>query len=196
MSRRLLTRLIAVLVGAFLVAFFASPVVAVRSLINAARTGDEARLERLVDFPAVRDDLKAQLNVRLARRLRADPDLRDDPLSGLGLVLAPSLVSGVVDAFVTPQAIAAMVQTAEAPDLIGDEAADGVREDRMRDIRIGYGYRGLNRFAGTLTDRDRPHERIDLIMERRGLFSWKLARIQLPRDDSPPSRAEAAADDA
>src|SRR5690606_712173 len=131
LSRRLLTRLIAVLVGAFLVAFFASPVVAVRSLINAARTGDEARLERLVDFPAVRDDLKAQLNTQLARRLRADRDLRDDPLSGLGLVLAPSLVSGVVDAFVTPQAIAAMVQTAEAPDLIGDEAADAVREDRI-----------------------------------------------------------------
>lgn len=191
MSRRLLARLIAVLIGAFLVAFFASPVFAVRSLINAARAGDEARLERLVDFPAVRDDLKAQLNAQLVRRLRADPDLRDDPLSGLGLVLAPSLVSGVVDAFVTPQAIAAMVQTAEAPDLIGDgaEAAARARGDRTRDIRIGYGYRGLSRFAGTLTDHDRPHERIDLIMARRGLFSWKLVRIRLPAEDSPPPQA-------
>ena len=68
MSRRVLTRLIAILIGAFLVAYFASPVFAVRSLINAARTGDEARLERLVDFPAVRDDLMAQLNAQLVRR--------------------------------------------------------------------------------------------------------------------------------
>ena len=184
MSRRVLTRLIAILIGAFLVAYFASPVFAVRSLINAARTGDEARLERLVDFPAVRDDLKAQLNAQLVRRLREDAEMRDDPLAGLGLVLAPSLISGVVDAFVTPEAIAAMVQTAEAPDIIGDEDEVALEppEDREKDIRIGYGYRGLNRFAGTLTDRDRPHERIDLIMERRGVFSWKLAQVRLPRD--------------
>lgn len=184
MSRRILAWSAAVLVGAFLVAYLASPVFAVRSLINAARTGDEARLERLVDFPAVRDDLKAQLNAQLVRRLRDDPEMRDNPLAGLGLVLAPSLVSGVVDAFVTPQAIAAMVQTAEAPDIIGREGDVALEPppEREKDIRIGYGYRGLNRFAGTLTDRDRPHQRIDLIMERRGVFGWKLAQVRLPRD--------------
>ncbi len=184
MSRRLLTRLALILAGVFLTAYLASPVFAVRSLINAARTGDAARLERLVDFPAVRDDLKAQVNAQLVRRVREDPELRDNPLSGLGLVLAPSLLSGVVDAFVTPEALAAMVQTAEAPDLIGDDG-DVVLEPpaaRHKDIRIGYGYRGLNRFAGTLTDRDRPHQRIDLIMERRGVFSWKLAQVRLPRE--------------
>ncbi|WP_262423303.1 DUF2939 domain-containing protein [Brevundimonas denitrificans] len=84
MSRRVLTRLIAILIGAFLVAWFASPVFAVRSLINAARTGDEARLERLVDFPAVRDDLKAQLNAQLVRRVREDPELRDVPCPAWG----------------------------------------------------------------------------------------------------------------
>lgn len=184
LSRRLLTRLALILAGAFLAAYFASPVFAVRSLINAARTGDAARLERLVDFPAVRDDLKAQVNAQLVRRVREDPELRDNPLSGLGLVLAPSLVSGVVDAFVTPEAIAAMVQSAEAPDLIGDDGQVALEPppEREKDIRIGYGYRGLNRFAGTLTDRDRPHQRIDLIMERRGVFSWKLAQVRLPRE--------------
>lgn len=188
MSRRLLTRLGLILAGAFLAAYLASPVFAVRSLINAARTGDEARLERLVDFPAVRDDLKAQLNAQLVRRVRADPELRDNPLSGLGLVLAPALLSGVVDAFVTPEAIAAMVQTAEAPDLIGADGAPLLEAppERAKDIRIGYSYRGLNRFAGTLTDRARPHERIDLIMERRGVFGWKLTQVRLPREWPEP----------
>lgn len=187
MSRRLLARLALVLAGAFLVAYLASPVFAVRSLINAARTGDEARLERLVDFPAVRDDLKAQLNAQLVRRVREDPELRDNPLSSLGLVLVPSLVAGVVDAFVTPEAISAMVQTAEAPDLIGEGGRPALAPppERPKDIRIGYGYRGLHRFAGTLTDRSRPHERIDLIMQRRGVFGWKLTQVRLPRDWSP-----------
>lgn len=184
LSRRLLTRLVLILAGALLAAYLTSPVFAVRSLINAARTGDVARLERLVDFPAVRDDLKAQVNAQLVRRVREDPELRDNPLSGLGLVLAPSLVSGVVDAFVTPEALAAMVQTAEAPDLIGEDGDVALEAptDREKDIRIGYGYRGMNRFAGTLTDRDRPHQRIDLIMERRGVFAWKLTQVRLPRE--------------
>ena len=177
----MLMRLAAILAAAFLIAWFASPIFAVRSLINAARTGDEARLERLVDFPAVRDDLKAQLNAELVRRARTDPEFRDNPLSGLGLALAPSLLSGVVDAFVTPEAIAVLVRTAEPPDLIGEDERPPSAEDAdAGDIRIGYGYRGLNRFAGTLTDRRRPHQRIDLIMERRGVFGWKLTQIRLP----------------
>ncbi|WP_262423304.1 hypothetical protein [Brevundimonas denitrificans] len=48
-------------------------------------------------------------------------------------MLAPSLISGVVDAFVTPGAIAAMVQTAEAPDIIGDE--DAVTLEPLRTAR-------------------------------------------------------------
>ena len=37
----------------------------------------------------------------------------------------------------------------------------------------------MNAFAITLTDRDRPDDQLALILERRGLFDWKLAAVDL-----------------
>lgn len=183
MTRKLITGAVVAVAGVFAVAYIASPLVAVRALIDAGKRGDEARLERMVDFPAFRDSLKDELNAALRAELRADIARHDNALSGLGMMLAPALVSGAVDAFVTPSAIASMVRTAEAPEPGGvDEparpAADGNDDDG--DVRQSYSYRGLNTFAVTLTDPDRPDHELDLLLERRGLFSWKLAGIDLP----------------
>ena len=115
MSKKLIAGLTA-LIAAFLVAYFASPVLAVRGLTEAARTGDETALRERVDFPEFRASLKEELNAELVARMREDPRSDNPVLSGLGMLLAPSLVSGMVDAFVTPQAIATMVRSAKAPD--------------------------------------------------------------------------------
>ena len=50
----------------------------------------------------------------------ADPRLRDEPWAGLGLALAPAVVDGAVDVFVTPQAIGAMA-------LFGEKYGESVR---------------------------------------------------------------------
>ena len=179
MNRRVLIGVAALVVGLFLIAFCASPVFAVRGIIGAAKAGDEAALSQRVDFPAFRDSLKDELNARLVAEMRADPRARDSALGGLSLMLAPALVSGAVDALVTPRTIVAMVETAEAPDPM-DREPEPPASGRDRDIQRNYGYRGLNSFAVTLTDPDRPDEPIDLLLERRGLFGWKLAGVDLP----------------
>ena len=111
--------------------------------------------------------------------MRRDPRMSESGLGGLGLILAPMLVSGAVDAVVTPEVVARMVTTAEAPDpTVRDapEPGDAADED---DIHQAWGYRDLNAFAVTLTDRDRPEQRLALILERRGLFDWKLAAVDI-----------------
>jgi hypothetical protein len=112
--------------------------------------------------------------------MRRDLGRKDSALSGLGMMLAPVLVSGAVDAFVTPQAVAAMVQTAEAPDPTDRQPPEPRAADGEDDIRQSYSYRGLNTFVVTLTDPDHADEPLDLLMERRGLFGWKLAGVDLP----------------
>lgn len=179
MNRKPLIGLIAVAALLFLAAYFASPLLAVRGLISAAKAGDEAKLERLVDFPAFRDSLKDELNARLRAEMRADLRTQDSALAGLGMMLAPSLIGGAVDALVTPSAVAAMVRTAEAPDPTDRTAADEPRGDAGADLRQRYGYRGLNTFAVTLSDPDSPEQRLVLLMERRNLFGWKLAGVDL-----------------
>lgn len=157
----------------------ASPIFAAQALVRAGRAGDAAALARLVDFPAFRDSLKDELNARLLAEMRAKTG-GDSALSGLGMLLAPTVVSGAVDALVTPQAIGAMVRSGQAP-----EADDAVRAEPApsapdgEDVALTYGYRDLNTFAVTLTRPDRPAEPVVLLMERRGMVDWKLAGIDL-----------------
>lgn len=169
--------LLALGVVAVLVAYFGSPLLTVRSLVAAAKAGDEAALERLVDFPAFRDSAKAELTDTLMDRMQDDP--RAGALGGLGMLLGPMIVDGAVDALVNARTISQMVQTAKAPNP-ADRTADAKPDDGKDDIRQSYGYRDLNTFVLTLTDPDRPNQSLKLLLKRHGLFGWKLSGLELP----------------
>jgi hypothetical protein len=168
----------------FGIAWAAAPVLAAQALIRAAKAGDERKIEALVDFPSLRESLKAELNAELMARMNRDPRVAESGLGGLGMMLAPMILAGAVDAVVTPEVVARMVTTAEAPDPTrrAEPAAEKPDGDN---IHQSWGYRGLNEFAVTLTDRDRPDDRLALIMERRGLFAWKLAAVDLQTGTTP-----------
>jgi len=180
MNQKLIIRLGGAAVAVFVLAYAASPLLAARSLVQAAKTGNEQALERQVDFPAFRASLKDELSARMVAEMRKDSRLDDSGLSGLGMLLAPALVGGAVDAFVTPQAISMMVQEGQAPK--PDRArvepeADPKPEGKK--VRQSWGYRDLDTFAVTLTRDDQPDEQVSLLMKRRNLFGWKLAGIDL-----------------
>lgn len=180
MNQKLILRLGGAAVAAFVLAYAASPLLAARALVQAARSGDAAALERQVDFPAFRASLKDELSARMVAEMRKDSRLGG--LSGLGMMLAPTLVSGAVDAFVTPQAISAMVQEGQAPrpDLAKVEPEAGPKPESKK-VRQSWSYRDLDTFAVTLTRDDQPDEQISLLMKRRNLFGWKLAGIDLSK---------------
>ncbi len=168
-------------VVAFIVAYFATPILTVNAIVAAAKAGDEAALERNVDFPAFRNSLKDELTARLMAEAQSDPRARNSAFGGLGMMFGPMLVSGAVDALVTPPTIAAMVRTAKTPDptdvATSPENAP-TREDR--DIRQSYGYRDVNTFVLTLTDPEQPEAPLKLLLTRQGLFGWKLSGVDLP----------------
>ncbi|MCO8019594.1 DUF2939 domain-containing protein [Brevundimonas diminuta] len=179
MNRKLIIRLGLAAAAVFVVAYGASPLLAARSLVQAAKAGDAQGLERQVDFPAFRASLKDELNARMMVEMRKDKRLGDSGLSGLGMLLAPALVGGAVDAFVTPQAIALMVQEGRAPktEITRREPQEPKSGDKR--VRQSWGYRDLDTFAVTLTRDDQPGEQVSLLMKRRNLFGWKLAGIDL-----------------
>jgi hypothetical protein len=178
MMKRPIKAIAALVVVVFLAAYFGTPLLTVNQLVAAAKTGDEAALERLVDFPAFRDSLKEQLTGRLMAEAQADPDVRNSALGGLGMMFAPMLVGGAVDALVNAPAIAAMVRTAEEPDPADVVVSQEPKQDR--DIRQSYAYRDLNTFVLGLTDPDRPDQTLKLLLKRDGLFGWKLSGVDLP----------------
>ena len=170
-------------VALFGAAWAAAPVFTAQALIRAAKAGDERKIEKLVDFPSLRESLKAELNAEIMARMNRDPRMAESGLGGLGMMLAPLILSGAVDAVVTPQVVAQMVTTAEAPDPTRrprPEPAGGAADGN--DIHQAWGYRNLDTFAVTLTRKDRPGRRLARVMTRRSLFDWKLTGVDFQRD--------------
>lgn len=184
-AKRILTSgAVSLVVVALIAAYLASPVLALHSLTEAAKAGDRAKLERLIDFPAVRDSLKSQLKAAMTRAVEQDPELRDNPFAAFGQLLMVGVVDKAVDAFATPDAIAQMVATSRAPSKISpSEQGPRVETAKPRaksDTEIRYGYQGLDRFKATYRDKAKPEEPVfGLTLERQGLFRWKLVRIDL-----------------
>ncbi|CAN5146881.1 DUF2939 domain-containing protein [soil metagenome] len=181
MNRKPLIAIVAVVIGLFLVAYFGTPFLAVRGLIAAARAGDEAALEQRVDFPALRQSMKNEMNARLVAEMRKDLGDKGAALGGLGMLLAPGFISSAVDALITPKAVAAMVTEAREPrasDAVGQTTPKP--ESTSDRIKRSYGFRDLDTFVVTLTDARHPDRRLDLLLERRAVFSWKLAGVDLP----------------
>lgn len=184
------------------VAYVASPMATLASLRSAARAGDRDRLEQLVDFPAVRTGLKAQLAANIAAEMQADPELRDNPFAALGAALVPVIIDRVVDTYATPEAIATMVETAKGPstpnadaDPIVEQAVSGSSATAGHDLQAHYSYVGLNRFRARLENSTTPGQSITLVLERRGVFRWQLIRIdlELPKAGSPQAPQTATA---
>lgn len=182
MKKRLLTGALLAAVALFAAAWAAAPIFAGQALIRAAKAGDAPKLERLVDFPALRASLKDELNKELVARMGRDPRVAESGLGGLGMMLAPMILSGAIDTAVTPEVLAQMVTTAEAPDPSRRAPSEPADDKSGKDIHQAWGYRDLDHFAVTLTDRDHPDRHLALILERRGLFTWKLAAIDLQNE--------------
>jgi hypothetical protein len=71
----------------------------------ALRSGDSAALSSRMDFPAIRASLKKQLVARFTQRKTGHKWWGN---------LGPTLIDAIVDAYVTPEGIAALISNPEA----------------------------------------------------------------------------------
>lgn len=164
-----------VVVALFALAYIGSPYLAARDFVAAAKAGETAKLEAAVDFPAVRASLKPQLRAAMAARLRNDPAMRGNPFAGLGGMLMPSLLDRIVDSVVTADGVAAL---ARAGKVVRPGDTQAAAESSQHDLH----FLSLDRFEVTVRRKDMGGDPTNLVFERRGLFGWKLVRIDLPQD--------------
>lgn len=177
-TRKVWVGLAVLAVVAFATFYFASPLLALNSLRAAAKSGDRDRLEATVDFPSVRESLKAQFNAAMTAQMQSDPEMAGNPFAGLGLALMPAIINNMVDGFVTPEGISQMVTTTKAPEAEGRSTPSAATE---AETKVRHRYSGLNRFKTTVQNASEPNAQVDLVLERRGLFGWKLVRIDMPK---------------
>ncbi len=176
---------------------YASPYIAVKHMKAAADARDAATLNEYVDYPALRLSLKQQVGEMLHRRIEGQHS--SNPLLILGAVIGAALISPLVDAYATPEGVAALLSGMPPTGKPGDRphappptesseqsaqsapspapAASGNPTPEARPVTTA-GYRGLNEFALTW-ERGNTGEHYAAILQRHGLFSWKLAAVEL-----------------
>ena len=170
-----LTVVLLLALGAYVVA---GPYLAINGIRTALIEQDTGRLERHVDFPALRVSIKAQMQDKLARRTG---DMQSNLAGAFALSIANNFVGSGVDAMVTPLGIGALLQgrslwkksLGETVD--GDSYSKAVPVDPLNQaVRRDE---SPSRFTATVLDEDvKP---MVFVFKRNGL-RWKLADIRLP----------------
>lgn len=193
---------------------YASPYVTLNRLKTAADARDATTLNEYVDYPALRASLKQQVGEMLQRRIEAQHS--SNPLLLFGAVIGAALIGPLVDAYATPDGVAALLNgmppsgkpgeqpppasdaaTAPAPVPAntapanppanpGALAASAGSEPPAPKAQTTAGYRSLNEFVVTW-QRGANGERYAAVLQRHGLFSWKLAAVELNDLPPPPS---------
>lgn len=163
-------KLVVILIALGIAYFFASPYLAVRGLNKALQSGDQQALEAHVDFPALRESLKAQMRQAVTAELGAEASA-DNPFAGMAVAFVSALVDPMVDSMVTPSGLSTLIKEAHkqqpAPD---DDAFAGAR----------MGLKGTSEFHVTVgKEADKSYK---LVLLRKGL-DWKLSRIELPMQE-------------
>jgi len=155
----------------------ASPLLTVYYMKSAAEARDGEALSEYVDFPAVRQDLKDQLNVKLGREMAKEAD--DNALAVLGGMLAGVMVNKMVDTFVTPTALIELMK-GEVPKASGGGRKESEATRKRPFGNASFRYEAWDRFSVIVPNRKGEETRFTL--RRRGI-GWKLAGIKLPMGD-------------
>ncbi|ADH63129.1 conserved hypothetical protein [Allomeiothermus silvanus DSM 9946] len=152
---------LAVLAGLLLLLAYAwfSPYLTLRGIQQSIQRNNPSALERYIDFPRVRESLRADLNRMLVEQASQD----QTGFGALGLLFVAPLIDQLVSVLVTPEGLAS-IGTGQEPQK-GDLGA--VRDWRLK--REGFS-------RALLHPKDNPNE--GLLMERRGL-GWKVVRLQV-----------------
>ncbi len=166
----------AAILSVMALAYVGSPFWAARQFKQAALSGNVDRLEASVDFPSVRESLKSQLTIAMTEKMQSDPEMRSNPFAGLGIMILPAMVGKMVDAYVTPDGMSAMMRSGKVRTA---KTAEPVKANI--DYDYDYSYRTLDRFAVTAKASDAKADAAPrFVFERRGILSWKLIRIEIP----------------
>ena len=152
-----------VLTGAW---FYWTPRRAYDRFIHAVAFANESELEATVDFPLLRMNLREDLRKGIQVRAGA----------GMGAGAATAMLSGLVEAAVTPEGLSQIV-TGFGTRIPGPEAADSLVGNTVTSFR----YRALSRVDVVLYPAGKTAEEGGVLTFTRSGLTWKLTRAWSPR---------------
>ncbi|MCC2955566.1 DUF2939 domain-containing protein [Massilia sp. IC2-477] len=156
-------------------ALFASPHLALYRMRVAVEARDAQALSAYVDYPSLRESVKVQV----MRRLGAQGVLGEsgaNPFAAFGKAMALAVIDPVVDAAVSPAGVAAMLDSGDIRVQPKQEGSPAPTGEGARDkVNYDLSYRGWGQAVVQRADGGG----VAFILDRDGLWSWKLAAVEL-----------------
>jgi hypothetical protein len=164
--------------------YFASPFLAIQGLRSGFLSKNSEQVNKYIDYPALREDLKPQLITGMIKNMQNNPEMASNPFSGFAIALITPMASQMVDTYVTPSGMRTILEssTSEQSGANQDKTAQGL-VDRKKEFdkalqKTSLGYEGVNKFQLTATADD--GKKTKLIFNREGFAGWKLKSVILP----------------
>ncbi|HEX8612720.1 MAG TPA: DUF2939 domain-containing protein [Telluria sp.] len=159
--------------------WYYSPLIALHQMRAAARDHDAESFNARVDYPRLRESVKAQLNAAMNEQVK--PGAGGDDLgkagAALGKMLGMAMADKMVDAMVNPEFVMGAIERGSIDPRRKrvDQNEPAKPDPKYTSERIG-----LNTYILHL-ESDKPGQRgLSLVMERHGFASWKLADVRMP----------------
>ena len=189
----------AVVLSLLAAALYFGPHWTVYRMRSAIENKDARELSSYVDYPSLRESLKVQLLMLFDRETGASSG-KQTPFAALGQVLVVGMTNAVVDALVTPAGVLAMMEEgkvktpapgAPAPTSPnGKQPAPGAQPEPQPS---GHAPKYKLQYVDFSTVRIRAQDETAgaFVLQRRNLFQWKLAEVELPMPE-PKGKAPSA----
>ena len=175
-----------VLLGAY---YAASPWLTVNKLKQAFEKKDTRQIEKIVDFPELREDFKEVAKATVMKN--AAKELEGNPFAALGMMMANALIDPLIDSVISPAGLQALLSTGEMSvqpsDVLNENNSWSSKESTTEefksspDLSVKMNYTDLNEFKIELSNKKVIAEPISLFMEREGFADWKVTGIDIPQ---------------
>jgi hypothetical protein len=181
--------LVVLAIVVFAAAFATAPWFAFRALKAAAQYEDVQAINELVDFPAVRRSLTAQLNETAPAAAPAEPpSIWRDPLNVFKRAIEPiAPPEPKVDRYLTLAGLSALTRGYAPGAAPPPPARPATAIDRVKAAVAGphptIAYWDPNRVRIAIKRPGRPAQATVFTFRRGKLFEWRLVHVRLPADE-------------
>ncbi len=166
----------AVLLMAVAAYWYWSPLLALRQMQTAAKTHDGVAFNERVDYPRLRESVKAHLAER-----QGEQDASADAAARMRGAFAKLLVNGLIDGLVQPDVVMGVMRHGTLDAQRGGED-NSTGSDSSEEKKDWIAEReGMSTFIAFIGNKEDAREkRIGLVMERSGFANWRLVGLRMP----------------
>jgi hypothetical protein len=189
--------LVLLVVLALAASSYFSPYFTIYAMKQAVDRRDAQALSEYIDFPALRENIDAQLQAKVRRQL-STPETRGNPLANLGAGIVSNLARPKIDAMISPAGLIVLLKRGElkadsdaanapeapgaAPDTpLAPAAAPERTKDssaRLADARRAHYWIRYTDMDTVVASSQAKH--ISFTFKRTGIWSWRLVDARLP----------------